>query len=62
MKALTRREKKYMENVTKEEVVTCEGKKSEMDFQISSLLTCKFIPNKMRPWKWLKIKPNRMKL
>lgn len=51
-----------MENVTKEEVVICEGQKSEMNLQISSLLTCKFTPNKMRPWKWLKIKPNRMKL
>lgn len=36
-----------MENVTKEEAVTCEGEKSEMDFQISCPLTCKFTPNRM---------------
>lgn len=40
-----------MENVTKETVVTCEGEKSQVVFQISSLLTCKFVPNKMSPWK-----------
>jgi len=40
-----------MEKITKEAVVTGEGEKSEMVFQLNSLLTCKFTPNKKRPWK-----------